>query len=249
MDDPLDAAFVTGLCYLLAPVGWQPVITTVLILLFTSRNTVQPFLAVFPRHVAPALEKAIEHSILEYTAWLLSCAVIMYSIHLYWEKLIMVVSIFIFSVCIISQWASSCWHQSHSKTNVLVRDVFVTVGDRHPDLLSLDHPLSKLVVNTKAELAKAHSLLSDFAAASVNVHGLCLFGGSIQIVPYFLRLVRAIQCFVMKRTSRKSRGCRPFLVRYGLIDDWQTCGKMKDELNLQDITSMPSFFIPAVRYT
>ncbi|KAG1822282.1 hypothetical protein EV424DRAFT_1538848 [Suillus variegatus] len=83
----------------------------------------------------------------------------------------MAVPILIFSVCIVSQWASSCWHQLHSKTNVPVRDVFVTVGDRHPHLLSLNHPLSKLVVNTKAELAKAHSLLRDFAAASVNIRG------------------------------------------------------------------------------
>lgn len=174
MDDPLNAAFVTGLCYLLAPAGWQPVTTTVLILLFTSRTTVQPFLAassVLPRHVALVLEKAIETSIVEYIAWLLSCIVVTYSIDSYWEKLLMAVPILIFSVCLISQWASSCWHESHSKTNVPVRDVFVTVGDRHPDLLSLDHPLSKLVVNTKAELANAHSLLRDFATASVNIRG------------------------------------------------------------------------------
>ncbi|KAG1895856.1 uncharacterized protein F5891DRAFT_643582 [Suillus fuscotomentosus] len=171
MDDPQDAAFVTGLCYLLAPVGWQPVITTVLILLFTSRTTVQPFLAVFPRHVELALEEAIENSILEYTAWLLSCIVIMYAVDSYWEKLAMIAPILIFSVCLISHWASCCWHRSHSKTNMPVRDVFVTVGDRHPDLLSLDHPLSKLVVNTKAELAKAHSLLRNLAAPSVNIRG------------------------------------------------------------------------------
>ncbi|KAG1811290.1 uncharacterized protein BJ212DRAFT_565794 [Suillus subaureus] len=174
MNIPVDAAYATGLCYLLAPAGWQPVITTVVILLFTSRNTVQPFLAapsVLPRYVALSLEKAIELSILEYIAWLISCSVIMYSAHSFWEKLFMVIPVLAFSGCIISRWASPRYRWLQSETNVPARDVFVTFGDNHPELLSLDHPLSKLVVNTKTELAKAHSLLRSFAAASVDIHG------------------------------------------------------------------------------
>ncbi|KAG2103022.1 hypothetical protein BD769DRAFT_170309 [Suillus cothurnatus] len=173
MNIPLDAVYATGFCYLLAPAGWRSIITTVLILLFTSRNSVQPLLAApsVPRYVALSLEKAIELSILEYIAWLISCSVILYSSHSFWEKLSMVVPVLAFSGCIISRWTRSHHRWSKSEMNVPVRDVFVTIGDNHPDLLSLDHPLSKLVLNTKTELAKAHSLLRSFAAASVNIRG------------------------------------------------------------------------------
>jgi hypothetical protein len=176
MDIPLDAAYAMGLCYLLAPEGWRSVITTVVILLFTSRNTVQPFLAapsILPRYVALTLENAIELSILEYVAWLLSCSIILYSTRSFWEKLLMVVPILAFSGCIALQLASSLRDQLQNDTEVPARNLFVTVDDHHPDsdLLSLDHPLSKLVVDTKTELAKAHSLLRSFAAASVHIRG------------------------------------------------------------------------------
>ncbi|KAG2363711.1 hypothetical protein BDR07DRAFT_1460108 [Suillus spraguei] len=177
MNIPLDAAYTTGLCYFLAPAGWQSITTTVLILLFTSRNTVQPFLAalrVLPGlgYVVLALEKAIELSILEYIAWLISCSVILYSMRSFWEKLLMVAPVLAFSGYIISRWASPSWsHELQSEMSMPARDVFVTVGDNHPDLLPLDHPLSKLVVNTKNELAKAHSLLRSVAAASVDIRG------------------------------------------------------------------------------
>ncbi|KAG2137141.1 uncharacterized protein EDB93DRAFT_768692 [Suillus bovinus] len=174
MNIPLDAAYATGLCYFLAPEGWQLILTTVIILLFlfSSRNTVQPFLAppsVFPRYVALTLEKAIELSILEDIAWLISCLVVLYSTYSFWEKLLMVIPVLAFSGYIISRWASPRYLQSGM--NVPGRSVFITVGDNPPDLLPLDHPLSSLVVNTKTELAKAHSLLRSFAAASVALRG------------------------------------------------------------------------------
>lgn len=173
---PIDAAYATGLCYLLAPAGSRSVITTVVTLLFTSRNTVQPFLpapSILPRYVALILENAIDSSILEYVAWLLSCSVIMYSTYSFWEKLLMVIPILAFSGCIILQWAaaSPLHHQLQSKMEAPVRDGFVTVGDSNPDLLPLDHPLSKLVVDTKTELSRANSLLRSFAAASVHIRG------------------------------------------------------------------------------
>ncbi|KAG1740337.1 hypothetical protein EDB19DRAFT_1908518 [Suillus lakei] len=174
MNIPLDAAYATGLCYFLTPVGWQPVIATVLILLFTSRNTVQPLLtapSILPRYVASTLEKAVELSILEYIAWLISCSVILYSTHSFWEKLLMAVPVLAFSGCIVSQCASPLHRRPQSEMNVPIRDVYVSVGDYHPDLLPSDHPLSKLVVNTIAELAKAYSLLRSFAAASMDIYG------------------------------------------------------------------------------
>ncbi|KIK39580.1 hypothetical protein CY34DRAFT_808153 [Suillus luteus UH-Slu-Lm8-n1] len=162
--------YATGLCYFLAPAGLRSVITTVITLLFTSRNTVQPVLPapsinILPRYVALILENAIDLSILEYVAWLLSCSVIMYSTHSFWEKLLMVIPILAFLA------ASPLHHQLQSKMEAPVRDGFVTVGDRNPDLLPLDHPLSKLVVDTKTELSRAHSLLRSFAAASVHIRG------------------------------------------------------------------------------
>ncbi|KAG2338551.1 hypothetical protein BDR05DRAFT_992537 [Suillus weaverae] len=83
----------------------------------------------------------------------------------------MVVPVLAFAGHIISRWASPRHPRLHSEMDVPVRDVFVTVGDNHPDLLPLDHPLSKLVVDTKTELAKAHTLLRSFAAASVDIRG------------------------------------------------------------------------------
>ncbi|KAG1729075.1 uncharacterized protein EDB91DRAFT_838526 [Suillus paluster] len=173
MDFPLDAAYATGLCYFLTSAEWKPVIAAVLILLFTSRNTVQLLLAapsVLPRYIAATLERAIELSILEYIAWLISSLVIMYQTYSIWEKLLMIIPILAFFGCIVLQMGSPLHHRSQTEMNVPVRDAFVSVGDYRPELLRLDHPLSKFVVNTKMELANAHSILRSFAAASVDIH-------------------------------------------------------------------------------
>lgn len=83
----------------------------------------------------------------------------------------MVIPLLGFCGFIALQWASSPIHRSRTEMDVPARDVFVSVGDYRPDLLPLEHPLCRLVVNTEAELAKAYSLLRSFAAASVDIRG------------------------------------------------------------------------------